>query len=601
MLKDINFEIVQDWDGGFKAEVDFSSTDKITNGWQLQFEAPFEIKEIYGAEVVKTENNQYTVGNLDWNEKISTDQSQQIIIIANDYGQLAQPATNFQLLVDEQSNQNLVEPIPPEEPQGTDKPIEQPPITNPEPIPDGNPEGTGKFRYGEALQKSFLFYEANRSGDLPNDKRIEWRGDSALGDGSDVGRDLTGGYYDAGDHVKFGFPMANSMTTLAWGVDEYKQGYQVSGQLDEAIEAIKWGTDFFLKAHVTEDGKTKEFYGQVGNGWDDHAYWGSPETMNMFRPSHKIDASHPGSDLAGETAASLASASILFRGVDDAYADKLLENAKQLYEFADTYRGKYSDSITDAQSFYNSSGYGDELAWGASWLYKATDDKSYLDKAQSYYDHFMGGLGTFTYNWDDKSYGVAVLLAQETGSDRYKSAVEGYLDIWLNGQYGVQYTSGGLAWRGEWGSLRMAANTAFLAGVYSDTVNDGGGRFSAFSEKQINYMLGDNPRNSSYMVGFGDNYSKNPHHRSSHGGGWSEFHNNTLNQHLLYGALVGGPGSTDDFSYQDLVTDYKANEVATDYNAAFTGVLARMYEMYGGDALSNAELDALPGIDIVEV
>jgi hypothetical protein len=80
----------------------------------------------------------------------------------------------------------------------------------------------GAFNYGEALEKSILFYEAQRSGDLPATNRVEWRGDSALKDGADVGVDLTGGYYDAGDHVKFGLPMASSMTMLGWGVVEYR-------------------------------------------------------------------------------------------------------------------------------------------------------------------------------------------------------------------------------------------------------------------------------------------------------------------------------------------------------------------------------------------
>lgn len=43
---------------------------------------------------------------------------------------------------------------------------------------------------------SFLFYEAQRSGALPSDERLDWRGDSALTDGNDRGIDLTGGYYD---------------------------------------------------------------------------------------------------------------------------------------------------------------------------------------------------------------------------------------------------------------------------------------------------------------------------------------------------------------------------------------------------------------------
>ena len=71
------------------------------------------------------------------------------------------------------------------------------------------------FNYGEALQKSLFFYEAQQSGVLPDWNRVNWRGDSALNDGADVGRDLTGGWYDAGDHVKFGLPMAGSVTMLA--------------------------------------------------------------------------------------------------------------------------------------------------------------------------------------------------------------------------------------------------------------------------------------------------------------------------------------------------------------------------------------------------
>ena len=69
-------------------------------------------------------------------------------------------------------------------------------------------EGTGDYNYGEALQKSVLFYELQRSGPLPEETRCNWRGDSGLNDGADNGLDLTGGWYDAGDNVKFNLPMA---------------------------------------------------------------------------------------------------------------------------------------------------------------------------------------------------------------------------------------------------------------------------------------------------------------------------------------------------------------------------------------------------------
>ena len=47
--------------------------------------------------------------------------------------------------------------------------------------------GVTSFEYGEALTKSLLFFEGQRSGKLPSNQRVQWRGDSALKDGSDAG------------------------------------------------------------------------------------------------------------------------------------------------------------------------------------------------------------------------------------------------------------------------------------------------------------------------------------------------------------------------------------------------------------------------------
>ncbi|MCY7278692.1 MAG: glycoside hydrolase family 9 protein [Phormidesmis sp. CAN_BIN44] len=444
-------------------------------------------------------------------------------------------------------------------------------------IIDDDSLSSSALNYGEALGKSFLFYEAQRSGKLPSTNRISWRGDSAMRDGADVGVDLTGGYYDAGDHVKFGFPMASSMTMLGWGVVQYRNAYQQSGQLDEALDAIKWGTDYILKAHTAPN----EFWGQVGLGGADHAYWGAPETMTIARPTFKIDAQHPGSDLAGEAAAALASASIAFRPTDSAYADRLLTHATQLFSFADTYRGKYSDSIPDAASFYSSYGYMDELVWSATWLHKAIEAKGgtdtfYLNKAQSYY---QGASVGWTQSWDEKSYGAAVLLAQETGDSRYRTDVENWLNHWSDQSgAGIKYTPGEFAWLDQWGSARYSANTAFVAGVYSDTVNDPGDRYSNFAKGQIDYLLGDNPNNRSYVVGFGNNAPRNPHHRGAHGSTTNNINNPETNRNVLTGALVGGLSAPTDNAYSDDRTNFITNEVALDYNAGFTGALARMYQ-----------------------
>ncbi|MBN6041954.1 glycoside hydrolase family 9 protein [Amycolatopsis sp. 195334CR] len=449
------------------------------------------------------------------------------------------------------------------------------------------------FNYGEALQKSILFYDAQRSGVLGPGNRVNWRGDSALTDGQDAGLDLTGGFYDAGDHVKFGLPFASSMTMLAWGAVEEPAAYQRSGQLPHLKSNLKWGTDWLLRAHP----QPNVLYGQVGSGNPDHAWWGPAEVMPMARPSYKIDASCPGSDLAGEAAAALASSSMVFAGDDPAYAQTLVQHAKQLYQFADTHRGKYSDCITDAANFYRSwSGYTDELVWAAAWLYRATGDPAYLAKAEAEY----GNLATepqssersykWTIAWDDKSYGAYVLLAELTGGARYFTDANRWLDYWTTGHNGqrVRYSPGGQAHLDTWGSLRYAANTAFAALVHSENVTDPArkARYHDFGVRQIDYTLGDNPRKSSYLIGFGQNPPRNPHHRTAHGSWTDNLQQPAQNRHVLFGALVGGPGQPDD-SYVDNRGDYVANEVALDYNAAYTGALAKLYDEFGGTPLGN--------------
>jgi len=448
-----------------------------------------------------------------------------------------------------------------------------------------------RYNYAEVLQKSIYFYEAQRSGKLPADNRVAWRGDSALQDGSDNGIDLTGGWYDAGDHLKFGFPMAASTTLLAWGVIEYEDAYKQSGQYDYMLDNLRWVNDYFIKAHPSAN----VLWGQVGKGSLDHAWWGPAEVMPMERPSYKIDASCPGSDLAGETAAAMAASSIVFKNTDADYARVLLRHAQELYDFADQYQGKYSDCLTEASDFYQSkNGYIDELVWGAAWLYLATDEPKYLDLAEQYYDELTNQLNggksyNWTHTWDDKTYGSYVLLAQLTGKDEYIQDAERWLDYWTDrcNKKGIYYTPGGLAWLDEWGPLRYSAKTAFLAFIYGDWVKEPNKKekYHAFAVRQINYMLGSNPQQKSYVVGFGNNYPTQPHHRTAHSSWANSKSIPNQSRHIIYGALVGGPGKTDNFL--DERSNFKMTEVATDYNAGLTGAVAKMYSKYGGETLAN--------------
>ena len=78
--------------------------------------------------------------------------------------------------------------------------------------------------YSRHLELSLLFYECQRSGPLPKTNRIYWRHDSMVDAGADNNVDLTGGYYDAGDNVKFNFPQAFTLTMLAWSGITFAEG-----------------------------------------------------------------------------------------------------------------------------------------------------------------------------------------------------------------------------------------------------------------------------------------------------------------------------------------------------------------------------------------
>lgn len=140
--------------------------------------------------------------------------------------------------------------------------------------------------------------------------------------------DLTGGYYDAGDNIKFGFPMAFTTTMLAWSIIDFGRN-MAGGELGNAVRAVKWGTDYLLKA-TAHDGVV---YVQVGDPLSDHNCWERPEDMDTSRMAYRIDANNPGSDVAGETAAALAAASIVFKSRDPAYSRLLLNRAIKVSPF----------------------------------------------------------------------------------------------------------------------------------------------------------------------------------------------------------------------------------------------------------------------------
>ena len=434
--------------------------------------------------------------------------------------------------------------------------------------------------YVRHIELSLLFYECQRSGPLPKNNRIFWRHDSLLDAGSDVHVDLTGGYYDAGDNVKFNFPGASALTLIAWSGIDFEEGYKKAGQWENLLDAVKWGADYFIKCHSGKD----ELYVQVGNGQTDHQYWYPPEYIKYDVPSYKITSSKPGSDVAAETASFLAATSILFKNIDSAYSDECLKHAIEIYDFADKYRGVYSESVPQAQGFYTSySGYNDELVWGAAWLLRATGDEKYremFDKiAEAEYGEqdpkkYYGTTGPIS--WDDKRPGVYILIAMITREERHMQNAYKYCDNILK----QPKTPGGLWYDqnlSQWASNRYASNAACVLALFASILPETDSKrkeYIDFVKSQIDYILGDNPAGINYVVGAEENSPKAVHHRGASGTYDSTDKNAKPYWDIftLYGALAGGPGKDD--SYTDTRTNYQMNEVALDYNAGFTVCLS---------------------------
>jgi len=506
-----------------------------------------------------------------------------------------------------------------------------------------------------ALQQSLFFYDAEKSGPSrsQNHQPLEWRGDSELQDaavalqpmdgwvGTNMSAsfisehkavldpdgngtvDLSGGFHDAGDHVKFGLPATYTAATLGWGLYEFPDGYKATNTWNHALEEMAWFSDYFLRSLFRDSsGKVVAFAYQVGDGSVDHAYWGAPELQDEKeypRPAYFATEEEPASDMSAGAAAALTVHSLIVKESDPAYSTRMLTAAKALYEFAVEHRG-----LGYSGGFYGSSFDEDELSWAATWLYMATSERRYLDDILStdsagnwtgYVKKIVGNStdgwnNIWVMSWDTKWGGVFSLLDPIVQKDttlpaKVRDSVH-YFDKWH-----VEYWShvphdlssdttflarspGGYQVLAGWGSARYNTAGQLTALAYRNHFPDDpkSVKFSDWAMGQMNYIMGDNPLKRSYIVGFGSTTpgvgdlvggdavaAQHPHHAAAHGSLTNDQDVPPTHRHVLWGGLVGGPGLEDE--HKDLTTDYVYNEVAVDYNAAMVGALAGLYRYYG--------------------
>jgi hypothetical protein len=453
-------------------------------------------------------------------------------------------------------------------------------------IPQPVMAAQSNFNYVDAFAKSILFYEANWCGPDAGNNRLKWRGPCHVDDGKDVGLDLTGGFHDCGDHVKFGLPQCASASTLAWAYYEFEDVFISKGQDEYMLNILKHFCDYFIKCFPNKT----TFYYQCGDGDVDHQYWGPPELQTNDRPTYyAATPSNPGSDVAGDAAAALALMYLNYKGRDPEYANKCLTYAKDLYTFGMTYRGN-----SKAQSYYLPRTYLDELMWGSIWLYVATNDNKYMENVDKLMvEKGITGGNSFNDNWtqcwDYVLTGVFTKLATLSTNPLYKEIAEDHMDYWQNR---LKATPGGLKYLDSWGVCKYPAADSMVQLVYYKYTGDKS--CLDFAKNQIDYILGKNPNNMSYVVGFGDNYPKFPHHRAASGrleGPPADETKLSPERHILYGALVGGADMKDE--YHDVVDEYVYSETGLDYNAGLVGALAGISKYFG----ENQVPEGTPGIE----
>lgn len=420
-----------------------------------------------------------------------------------------------------------------------------------------------EYNYAKVLQESLYFYDANMCGNLEGKCALSWRGnchtkqDSSVtytNNGKTYTLDVSGGFHDAGDHVKFGLPQGYAASMLGMSYYQFKDAFEELGQTEHLKTITDYFCDYFKRCTVYEGNDVIAFCYQVGDGGSDHAIWSAPENQDgLERPAFFADASNPATDEVSVAIAALALNYKNFGNAED------LKVAKDLYAFVQ--KNSKSCATTGAYPYYHSQSYGDDLALAASALMVATGDSSYNTVYNEYKESGNNGVNQYwVLDWANSG-AMACMLQKD--SAKLKSITEvctqkGKIDGVFNCV-------------SDWGSCRYSAAEQFTGLVYDKLM--GTSTFKDWAISQMNYMIGDNPNKRCYIVGYNENSSKYPHHRAASNSTGDKVYNE--NHYTLLGALVGGPGSGG--QYYDKQEDYHCNEVALDYNAGLVGSAAGLY------------------------
>jgi endoglucanase len=452
---------------------------------------------------------------------------------------------------------------------------------------------TGTSLYAGPIRNALTFYRVQRDGadivrsrlrtapsHLNDADAMTYRTPKVDGDGAFKGDlaplgvriDAAGGWWDAGDYLKFVHATAYTDAVLLMGVrDLPDQMGARAGRADFAAEA-RFGARWLLKMW---DDRTRTLYYQVGigNGNDstvsDHDIWRLPQADDTYGghdPAYRyirhrpvFRAGPPGSpvspNLAGRDAAALALCYQDFRTSDPAMARRCLVSAEHLFDLADTAPKHLTTAIPF--DFYPETEWRDDLELGAAELARALelpgaphgiphrDPRRYLRLAARWAHAYIKGPNDAadTLNlYDMSALAHADLIRAMRGRDRGLAVTRAGLLADLRRQLAVGIAQGktdpfgfGYGWA-QYDTTTHGTGLAVTASLYDQLA--GTHRYAALGIRWLGNVLGANAWGSSFIVGDGRVYPHCMQHQVANIAGSLDGR-----APVLAGAAVEGPNS----------------------------------------------------------
>jgi len=415
--------------------------------------------------------------------------------------------------------------------------------------------------------------------------------------------DVTGGWYDAGDHGKYGVNAGISVWTLQ---NLYEAGFaralyadgrarlpEAGNGRDDLLDEARWEMEWLLRMQVPagtrlalplgdQDPRGRLRLTQVDAGGMAHhkvadRRWTSLPTPPALDREERL--LYPPSTAATlNLAATAAQAARLWRPLDPAFADRCLAAALAAWAAAER-----NPRVLAAQGFTGSGGYGDkqlddERGWAAAELFATTRDPRFRKllptgpaDAPGWAD--VGTLGRITLA---TAGGVPAEVAKAAQAS-IVAAADRFLAEEPRSGYRIPYATLNYGW----GSNSVLLNRAMLLGLAARSTGEA--RYRAGAVDVIDYLLGRNPLGQSYVSGYGARPMANPHHRF-----WAPSLDASLPPPPP-GVVSGGPNSTamadpvaarmkgrcaPQRCWVDDVHAYALNEVAINWNAPLVWVAA---------------------------